>query len=304
VTFELTLLAFNICVLLLTFCDGDTAEDFKQREKIGNVMMIINMVAGIVSMAFICIKALLSIKEIYQDWRRSKKQTQTLSKSSHKPRHESLDIVTDHNNLTTSGQILTTNSTVSHQMQMQSSMRTSDLTMSNLDQTIDMSSYVSYGTDTRPHHLLSSPQRGRINYPNFQQNLQALRPPAEQTIKSSSASRTTVETMKSSSVSRPNETIKSSSSNHKDTLHPYSNSMNNETFQSSSNSRNNETRKSSSSRNNSKIKKSKKKKAEIQEEIRRLEEKRQEQINQTRGLYSQEARKLRRPNNLNNNGFN
>lgn len=160
VTFELTLLAFNICVLLLTFCDGDSAEDFKQREKIGNVMMIINMVAGIVSMAFICIKALLSLKEIYQDWRRSKKQAQIPSKNLHKPRHESLDIVTDHN-ITTSEQILTTNSTVSHQMQ--SSIRTSDLTMTNLDQTIDMSSYISYGRDTRPHHLLSSPQRGRIS---------------------------------------------------------------------------------------------------------------------------------------------
>jgi len=264
VTFELTLLSFNICVLLLTFCDGDSAEHFKQREKIGNVMMIINMVAGIVSMAFICIKAIISLKEIYQDWRKSKKQAQAhSSKSTHKPRHESLDIVTDHN-ITSSEQILTANSTLSHQMQ--SSIRTSDLTITSLDQTIDMSSYVSHGRDTRPHQLLHSPERGRIKYSNFQQNVQALRPPAEETIKSSS--------------SRIKDSMQSSSSRTKDSIQ------------------------SSSSRNTSKIRKPRKKKAELQEEIRKLEEKKKEQINRTRGLYSQEARKLRRPNNINNNGFN
>ena len=164
VVFECTLLAFNVCVLILTFYDGANSYDFHKRESIGNVMIIINMVAGLVSMLFICLKMIFMLKEIYQDWRRSKRRSQRASKrSSAKHQNTTLEIVTD--NTLSSRQTMAPNSVSSH-VQLRSSANTStntsDLTITTLDQTIDMSHLTSL--DTRPHRLINgSPQRERIS---------------------------------------------------------------------------------------------------------------------------------------------
>jgi len=158
VVFEFTLLAFNICVLILTFYDGENAYDFKKRESIGNVMIIINMVAGIVSMLFIVLKMIFMLIEIYQDWRRSKRSKNTKKSSARNKNNTTLEIVTD--NTFSSEQTLAPNSVSSHiHLRSSANTNTSDLTITNLDQTIDMSHLSS--PDTRPHRLInnSSPQR-------------------------------------------------------------------------------------------------------------------------------------------------
>jgi len=148
VVFECTLFAFNACVLILTFYDDDTAHDFKKRESIGNVMMVINMVAGIVSMLFICLKLLVMLKELYQDWRKSKRQKNSKGGSVNR-RLDKLEITVD-NSLATSGQILMTNSTLNNsQMTL-----TNDLTVSNLEQSTIQTPY---GQNTRPHRLMALP---------------------------------------------------------------------------------------------------------------------------------------------------
>jgi len=131
IIFETTVLAFNICVFLLTFYQSENAYDFKKRETIGNIMIIINMFAGMVSMLFICVKALVMLKEIYQNWRKSKRQKNS-NRSIKRGSPERLEVITD-NNLS-SEQILATPSQI-----RSSAGDTSDLTISNLEQIIDTS---------------------------------------------------------------------------------------------------------------------------------------------------------------------
>jgi len=131
VIFEMTIFAFNICVFLLTFYQSENAYDFTKRETIGNIMIIMNMIAGMVSMLFICIKALVMLKEIYQNWRKSKRQKSSLRVKRSTP--ERFGVVDDSN--LSSEQILTTSSQI-----RSSAGDTSNLTISNLEQTIDTSS--------------------------------------------------------------------------------------------------------------------------------------------------------------------
>jgi len=172
----------------------------------------------------------------------------------------------------------------------------SDLTISNLDQTLDVS-YHKNGRDTRPHRLRNYPPpqiERRINYyPNSHQNIQALRPEEARKLSMQMKSRgnylnQNLQKMKSEEPIRSVSSIRTTASNF---------------GQNMSTQRTEDTMKSLPSRKSSKIRKNKKRKnnIQLQEEISRLEEKRQEQINRTRGMYNPEARKLRRPN---NNEFN
>jgi len=73
-TIEIILLVFNICLLILAIINNANNEVNNFRENLGEVMMIINIIMPPISMAFIAIQILLSIKEIYLERKQLKGQ--------------------------------------------------------------------------------------------------------------------------------------------------------------------------------------------------------------------------------------
>jgi len=66
------ILIFNIGVIILAILDAKKQEAESAREKIGDMMMIINVIAPILSMILIAIKIGLTIWELYKNYKKSK----------------------------------------------------------------------------------------------------------------------------------------------------------------------------------------------------------------------------------------
>jgi len=72
-TIEFTLFIFNICVLTLAFLDALNTTSESLRTTLGDIMMIINVIAPFLSSALIIVKMLLILRELYLDHKKSKK---------------------------------------------------------------------------------------------------------------------------------------------------------------------------------------------------------------------------------------
>jgi len=69
---ELVLIVFNLCLLILAFADNANNDSIDLRNDIGEVMMMINLIAPIVSMGLIVIKIILIAWEFYQEYKQAK----------------------------------------------------------------------------------------------------------------------------------------------------------------------------------------------------------------------------------------
>jgi len=65
IAFELVLLPFNLCVLILAIMDKQGIEDLDQRNRLGDVMIYINLIAPFLAIAMTVTKAALICRDLY-----------------------------------------------------------------------------------------------------------------------------------------------------------------------------------------------------------------------------------------------
>ena len=78
IVFELIILAFNGCVLILAALETSNSGNYPLRLKLETAMLNINLAAGFISTAFVLLKAIVVARDIYKNWK--------LKKSAKKPR--------------------------------------------------------------------------------------------------------------------------------------------------------------------------------------------------------------------------
>ena len=72
-TIEILLFVFNLCLLVLAIINNDDNRD-NLREKLGEVMIMVNIIAPTISMVFIAAQILLVIREIYLERKQQKRR--------------------------------------------------------------------------------------------------------------------------------------------------------------------------------------------------------------------------------------
>ena len=73
-TLELVLLPFNLCVLILAILDAKGIDAYEERNKIGSVMVYINVITPILSVILMAIKFIFIGISVYQQWKAQKKK--------------------------------------------------------------------------------------------------------------------------------------------------------------------------------------------------------------------------------------
>lgn len=73
IIFELIILSFNGCVLVLAELDLAKSNNYLLRKKLETALLNINLAAGFVSTVFIVLKALVVVWDLYKDWSLKKK---------------------------------------------------------------------------------------------------------------------------------------------------------------------------------------------------------------------------------------
>jgi len=115
IVFELIILAFNGCVLILAALETSNSGNYPLRLKLETAMLNINLAAGFISTAFVLLKAIVVARDIYKNWK--------LKKSAKKPRFNlrkdrlanRISQQTNNNSAITSPDILFTQSNLSSQ---------------------------------------------------------------------------------------------------------------------------------------------------------------------------------------------
>ena len=72
VVLELVLLPFNICVLALAILDYHEIADLDRRKSIGEVIVYINLIVPILSLALMAAKAIVMAVDFYKSWKLAK----------------------------------------------------------------------------------------------------------------------------------------------------------------------------------------------------------------------------------------
>jgi len=101
VVFEVIILAFNGCILVLAALDTAKSESYETRKKLENILMNINLAAGFISTFFIVLKAIVLLVDMYKESKLAKqaKNPQSFKLQKNRPAKDPLKIS---NNLTTS----------------------------------------------------------------------------------------------------------------------------------------------------------------------------------------------------------
>jgi len=137
IVFELIIFAFNGCVLVLAALETSDSNNWPLRKKLETIMLNINLVAGFVSTAFVLLKAIVVLRDIYKDWKLQKEAKNPLRFRKNRMNYHKTQKANKNNLTTTIPDAVFTHSDLSSQ----NIINLDTMTITNMDQTYDNQSF-------------------------------------------------------------------------------------------------------------------------------------------------------------------